>query len=176
MEVAQPLDNSASTKRRKVGSNGDQLRLPSSIPERITPPDSDDVIHSSKNLSNSVENNGSTSSDINISASCCSVNSDLEETGETRGTVLRCNLSRRESFPLQQQLKTSTLSTNSMAEKPPMMINRVPLEKTPPAAELEEFFAAAEKKIQKQFKEKYNYDVVKDVPLKGRFEWIELKP
>lgn len=46
----------------------------------------------------------------------------------------------------------------------------------PSAAEIEEFFAAAEKREQKRFAEKYNYDVVKDVPLEGRYEWIPLKP
>ncbi|XP_011092584.1 cyclin-dependent kinase inhibitor 7 [Sesamum indicum] len=46
--------------------------------------------------------------------------------------------------------------------------------KTPPAAELEEFFAAAEKYEQKRFAEKYNYDIVKDVPLEGRYQWVRL--
>ncbi|KAL0387014.1 UNVERIFIED_CONTAM: Cyclin-dependent kinase inhibitor 7 [Sesamum radiatum] len=46
--------------------------------------------------------------------------------------------------------------------------------KTPPAAELEEFFAAAEKYDQKRFAEKYNYDIVKDVPLDGRYQWVRL--
>ncbi|XP_022740276.1 cyclin-dependent kinase inhibitor 7-like isoform X2 [Durio zibethinus] len=43
-------------------------------------------------------------------------------------------------------------------------------------AELEEFFATAEKKLQKQFAEKYNYDIAKDEPLEGRYEWVRLKP
>lgn len=46
----------------------------------------------------------------------------------------------------------------------------------PSAAEIEEFFAVAEKRQQKQFAEKYNYDIVKDVPLEGRYEWERLKP
>ncbi|CDO97161.1 unnamed protein product [Coffea canephora] len=46
----------------------------------------------------------------------------------------------------------------------------------PSAAEIEEFFAVAEKRQQKQFAEKYNYDIVKDVPLEGRYEWVRLKP
>ncbi|MFS7973958.1 putative cyclin-dependent kinase inhibitor [Helianthus anomalus] len=182
MEVAQPLDNnnnnsnnsSGSAKRRKVG-NG-ELRLSSSKPVRITgfeSFDSDDVINTSKKLSDTVEKEELTS-EGDIPASCCSVNADLEKTAEA--TSVRCNLARRESFPVQQVIKTHSLS---MAEKPPVLTNsrrRVPPEKTPPAAELEEFFAAAEKKLQNRFKDKYNYDVVNDVPLKGRFEWIQLKP
>ncbi|TKY70563.1 Cyclin-dependent kinase inhibitor 3 [Spatholobus suberectus] len=46
----------------------------------------------------------------------------------------------------------------------------------PTELELEEFFATAEKDIQKQFQDKYNYDVVKDVPLEGRYDWVQLKP
>ncbi|KAI7728293.1 hypothetical protein M8C21_017983 [Ambrosia artemisiifolia] len=51
----------------------------------------------------------------------------------------------------------------------------VPTEKLPAADEIEEFFASAEKELQKRFKDKYNYDTVNDTPLEGRFEWIELK-
>ncbi|XP_022036412.1 cyclin-dependent kinase inhibitor 7 isoform X5 [Helianthus annuus] len=46
----------------------------------------------------------------------------------------------------------------------------------PCAAEIEEFFSKAEKYEQKRFVEKYNYDIVKDVPMEGRYQWIELKP
>ncbi|XP_059314089.1 cyclin-dependent kinase inhibitor 7-like [Lycium ferocissimum] len=48
--------------------------------------------------------------------------------------------------------------------------------KIPPEAEIEEFFAAAEKREEKRFAEKYNYDIVKDVPLEGRYQWVSLKP
>ncbi|KAL4271365.1 hypothetical protein GQ457_13G007380 [Hibiscus cannabinus] len=54
-----------------------------------------------------------------------------------------------------------------------------PHRKTAPSqAELDEFFAAAEKYEQVRFAEKqvYNYDIVKDVPVEGRYHWIELKP
>ncbi|XP_020533329.1 cyclin-dependent kinase inhibitor 7 isoform X2 [Jatropha curcas] len=49
-------------------------------------------------------------------------------------------------------------------------------EKMPTQAEIDEFFAEAEKKEQKRFAEKYNYDVAKDVPLEGRYQWVRLKP
>ncbi|XP_022135631.1 cyclin-dependent kinase inhibitor 7 [Momordica charantia] len=48
--------------------------------------------------------------------------------------------------------------------------------KTPPISEIEDFFAEAEKYEQKRFSEKYNFDIVKDVPLEGRYQWIRLKP
>ncbi|KAL6222567.1 hypothetical protein ACLB2K_005959 [Fragaria x ananassa] len=49
-------------------------------------------------------------------------------------------------------------------------------EKMPSELELEEFFTAAEKDIQSKFSKKYNYDVTKDEPLEGRYEWTRLKP
>ncbi|KAK6946131.1 Cyclin-dependent kinase inhibitor domain [Dillenia turbinata] len=48
--------------------------------------------------------------------------------------------------------------------------------KKPSTAEIEELFAEAEKLEQKRFMDKYNYDIVKDVPLQGRFQWVRLKP
>ncbi|XP_042063208.1 cyclin-dependent kinase inhibitor 7-like isoform X2 [Salvia splendens] len=45
----------------------------------------------------------------------------------------------------------------------------------PSAAELEGFFAAAEKYEQKRFAEKYNYDIVKDVPLEDFCWWIGIQ-
>ncbi|RHN42264.1 putative cyclin-dependent kinase inhibitor [Medicago truncatula] len=45
----------------------------------------------------------------------------------------------------------------------------------PEESELDEFFSAAEKDIQKQFQNKYNYDIVKDMPLEGPYEWVQLK-
>ncbi|TKY59105.1 Cyclin-dependent kinase inhibitor 7 [Spatholobus suberectus] len=46
--------------------------------------------------------------------------------------------------------------------------------KTPPKAEIEEFFAMAEKYEQKRFAEKYNFDIVRDMPLEGRYQWVRL--
>ncbi|OVA15789.1 Cyclin-dependent kinase inhibitor [Macleaya cordata] len=49
-------------------------------------------------------------------------------------------------------------------------------ERMPSDAEIDDFFSAFEKDEQKRFSEKYNYDIVKDVPLEGRYDWIPLKP
>ncbi|XP_028789597.1 cyclin-dependent kinase inhibitor 7-like [Neltuma alba] len=46
--------------------------------------------------------------------------------------------------------------------------------KMAPEEEIEEFFAMAEKYEQKRFAEKYNYDIVKDMPLQGKYEWVRL--
>ncbi|CAM8926661.1 unnamed protein product [Rhodiola kirilowii] len=45
----------------------------------------------------------------------------------------------------------------------------------PTAEEIEEFFSAAEKIEAQRFKEKYNYDIVNDVPVEGRFQWSRVK-
>ncbi|KAI3866463.1 hypothetical protein MKX03_000556 [Papaver bracteatum] len=49
-------------------------------------------------------------------------------------------------------------------------------EKMPTETEIKDFFSAFEKHEHKRFVEKYNYDITKDVPLEGRYEWISLKP
>ncbi|GMI85702.1 inhibitor/interactor with cyclin-dependent kinase, KIP-RELATED PROTEIN 3 [Hibiscus trionum] len=46
----------------------------------------------------------------------------------------------------------------------------------PAAQEMEEFFACAEQQQQWQFIEKYNFDIVNDLPLPGRYEWVKLIP
>ncbi|CAL9199247.1 cyclin-dependent kinase inhibitor 5-like [Musa acuminata AAA Group] len=47
---------------------------------------------------------------------------------------------------------------------------------TPSETELEDFFAAAEIDLRRRFTQKYNFDVVEDVPLAGRYDWIPLTP
>ncbi|XP_027352930.1 cyclin-dependent kinase inhibitor 4-like [Abrus precatorius] len=42
----------------------------------------------------------------------------------------------------------------------------------PTAYEMEEFFAYAEKQQQAIFMDKYNFDIVNEVPLAGRYEWV----
>ncbi|KAK4270242.1 hypothetical protein QN277_023303 [Acacia crassicarpa] len=44
----------------------------------------------------------------------------------------------------------------------------------PTAFEIEEFFAFAEKQQHRIFMEKYNFDIVNDVPLPGRYEWVQV--
>ncbi|XP_022771446.1 cyclin-dependent kinase inhibitor 3-like [Durio zibethinus] len=46
----------------------------------------------------------------------------------------------------------------------------------PTTLEMEEFFACAEQQQQQQFIEKYNFDIVTDLPLPGRYEWVQLIP
>ncbi|AES90201.1 putative cyclin-dependent kinase inhibitor [Medicago truncatula] len=41
-------------------------------------------------------------------------------------------------------------------------------------AEIDEFFANFEREERKRFAEKYNFDIVRDMPLEGRYEWVRL--
>ncbi|KAL1809920.1 hypothetical protein ACET3Z_026910 [Daucus carota] len=100
-----------------------------------------------------------------------------EESVEIKSLTCDSNCrERREMTPLSELgEETGELESNS---KTPAANSRrrSTAEKMPSDAEIEEFFAAAEKKIQKEFTEKYNFDIVKDKPLKGRYEWAPLKP
>ncbi|XP_038703283.1 cyclin-dependent kinase inhibitor 3-like isoform X2 [Tripterygium wilfordii] len=40
--------------------------------------------------------------------------------------------------------------------------------------EVEEFFAYAEQQQKREFVEKYNFDIVNDLPLPGRYEWVQI--
>lgn len=48
------------------------------------------------------------------------------------------------------------------------------LRNIPSAYEMEEFFARAEQEQQQRFIEKYNFDIVADMPLPGRYEWVRV--
>ncbi|XP_062199688.1 cyclin-dependent kinase inhibitor 6-like [Phragmites australis] len=48
--------------------------------------------------------------------------------------------------------------------------------RSPPEEEVEAFLAAAESGVARRFAAKYNYDVVKDAPMDGRYEWIRVCP
>lgn len=46
----------------------------------------------------------------------------------------------------------------------------------PTTHEMEEFFTFAEQEQQRLFTEKYNFDVVNDLPIPGRYEWVRVCP
>ncbi|XP_048433005.1 cyclin-dependent kinase inhibitor 7-like [Pyrus x bretschneideri] len=70
-----------------------------------------------------------------------------------------------------------SLDLNEMSSPAPAVSHRrrIPVSKSTPSEEIEEFFAAAEKYEHKRFTEKFNYDIVNDVPLEGRYQWVRLK-
>ncbi|XP_050374736.1 cyclin-dependent kinase inhibitor 7 isoform X2 [Argentina anserina] len=78
--------------------------------------------------------------------------------------------------PLRERRQMAPSSNLQPQQTPTEPRRGATAEKIPTEMELEEFFTAAEKHIQSKFSEKYNYDVRKDEPLEGRYEWTRLKP
>ncbi|POO02783.1 Cyclin-dependent kinase inhibitor [Trema orientale] len=139
--------------------------------------------------------------DDQVQASCCSSNGsselahhdddddidqdrtkflDLEddESGEVETSTYYSSRQRREMTP-SSKLREESDDVDSTARPTVVDSSRrsvVADQKVPSEIELEEFFATAEKDIQKRFQEKYNYDIAKDTPLEGRYEWVRLKP
>ncbi|KAL8247023.1 hypothetical protein R6Q59_008239 [Mikania micrantha] len=75
-----------------------------------------------------------------------------------------------------QEVESTGAKDSSIGMNKSSLPTLLPPEKMPPESELEEFFAAAQENINKRFKNKYNYDILNDIPLEGRFEWIQVKP
>ncbi|KZV37448.1 Cyclin-dependent kinase inhibitor family protein [Dorcoceras hygrometricum] len=70
----------------------------------------------------------------------------------------------------------SSLESTPHAASPHRISTSSTAGRSPSAEEIEEFFAAVEEYEQKRFAEKYNYDIAKDVPLEGKYEWVPLHP
>ncbi|XP_022762330.1 cyclin-dependent kinase inhibitor 7-like isoform X2 [Durio zibethinus] len=77
----------------------------------------------------------------------------------------------KETSPLSELCGDSEME--SPEKKPPPSPAKPP--NMPSQTVIDEFFSVAEKYEQKRFEEKYNYDIVKDVPLDGRYQWVRLK-
>lgn len=175
-----PAESSGPSKRRKVG--GGELEMFQLKNRR-------QLLENSGNSTASNDQYSSPSSD-HVLASCCSSNgssevsneklnfTDLEEVNvqiETSTNKFGCR-ERRQTTPL-SELGAQTDELESTVR--PSEVNsrrQSTTEKMPTDAQLEEFFDVAEKNLQKQFTDKYNYDIAKDEPLDGRYEWVRLNP
>lgn len=182
IEREEAADNMGEVKRRKIG-NG---KLRSKLVQTKTL-DRESYINSAPEEYPGDHASASLRS-CGVPASCCSSTgsmeklkvSDLGEESVEIETVARYKLNGSKSI-LSTEFKAelSELEKTTVKQSSAMINSRrtvLPAEKMPPAAELEEFFAAAQKDLHKRFRDKYNYDIVNDIPLKGRFEWIQLKP
>ncbi|KAJ1415217.1 Cyclin-dependent kinase inhibitor [Sesbania bispinosa] len=121
-------------------------------------------------------------------ASCCSSNGsigidkdrieslDLEvESAQVETSTCNCGEeNERREMSYSSELRENSQELESMETN--SHLPRSTAQNMPTELELEEFFATAEKDIQKRFQDKYNFDIVKDVPLEGRYEWVQLKP
>ncbi|PON69122.1 Cyclin-dependent kinase inhibitor [Parasponia andersonii] len=121
-------------------------------------------------------------------ASCCSSNesSHLDvslpivdlEVAKSSETVDSTSINNTKNYFSSETTPSSELCGDSEENGSPAASNqrRSPAGKAPPRDEIEEFFAMAEKSEQKRFTEKYNFDIVNDTPLEGRYQWVCLKP
>lgn len=95
----------------------------------------------------------------------------LEVEGRDRST--------RESTPCSLIRDSNAVSTpgSTTRQRAPSITNQIICEhiqrNIPTAYEMDEFFAFAEKQQQIIFMGKYNFDIVNDVPLPGRYEWVQ---
>ncbi|GMH06415.1 hypothetical protein Nepgr_008255 [Nepenthes gracilis] len=127
----------------------------------------------------------------NMPPSCCSSNSPTElvkepfasidpeeESSEPQMSMHSDCRKRRETTPSSEfQAELEDLEYSMVRPREAnSRLNSTTVQKIPLEFEIEEFFAAAEKNLHKRFTEKYNFDVVKDVPLDGRYEWVPVKP
>ncbi|KAK7255946.1 hypothetical protein RIF29_29375 [Crotalaria pallida] len=82
--------------------------------------------------------------------------------------------STRESTPCSLIRDSNAITTpGSTTRQRTHQINHEHVQRNIPTAyEIEEFFAYAERQQQAMFMEKYNFDIVNDVPLPGRYEWV----
>ncbi|XP_010487841.1 PREDICTED: cyclin-dependent kinase inhibitor 6 [Camelina sativa] len=137
----------------------------------------------------------SSSSSIIISSGCCCCFSkeiamnrstfvtDLEfqadqiSEKETKSSTLittSCNF-RKEKSPVSEGLGETT--TEMESEVKGERRKQPEVSKTPTAAEIEGFFSELENEAEdkkKRFIEKYNFDIVNDEPLQGRYKWDRL--
>lgn len=89
--------------------------------------------------------------------------------------------STRESTPCSLIRASDTMGTpGSTTRRTPSSvaanrrIQNVMQRNIPTTHEMEEFFSLAEQQQQRLFTEKYNFDVVNDLPLSGRYEWVRV--
>ncbi|GFY86502.1 cyclin-dependent kinase inhibitor family protein [Actinidia rufa] len=180
--------SSGTAKRRKIG--GREAKLSSSLIQLGSYHSAIVTLVTPENSISASDDRCSSQSSHHVPASCCSSNAssdfqketfrivDLEDDSvqyETSTSDFGCSERRAKTPSSKLQSESGDLESTT---KPSEANSRrkLPAEKMPSDTELKEFFSAAEKDIQKRFMEKYNYDIVKDAPTEGRYDWVRLKP
>ncbi|KAM2640294.1 hypothetical protein TB1_026696 [Malus domestica] len=197
MELARAATSANAVRKRKAGSaDGESVELPSSssydVDQRKKPRRRVVVVRSAPKSEAEAESVRTSNDDFSTSdhaeSSCCSSNGssvlvedrkfefvdpEADESEQVESSTY--NSSRDERREMTAPTSEVRAEAESTAEPKEVESQR----RSPPVvnvSELEEFFAATEKESQQKFIEMYNYDVVKDEPLEGRYEWIQLKP
>ncbi|KAJ4966637.1 hypothetical protein NE237_018486 [Protea cynaroides] len=197
MATAATATTTGATKRRKVGSGELQfssscVQLRSPLVHVITPDNLVSPAISGNSDQVITEDRCSSPNSDQVQASRCSSNGSTEFVNENlRSVDLEgegdcCHIENSSTYSDCRQRRETTPSSELRAESGDLESTARPTEansryrsmteKMPTEAEIDEFFSAAEKKEQKQFADKYNFDILKDVPLEGRYEWVRVKP
>lgn len=102
--------------------------------------------------------------------------------GENNLELYGVERSTRESTPCSFIRDVDTLGTPCSAVRPTcssaanQRVRNTMQRVVPTTQEMEEFFAGVELRQQNLFMDKYNFDVVNDSPLPGRYEWVRVDP
>ncbi|PIA56410.1 hypothetical protein AQUCO_00700616v1 [Aquilegia coerulea] len=183
-------EQQASSKTRKVSASSQHFDPNSSCIQLRSRKIMENSISQTKSSSENICSSSS-SSDHVLLASRCSSNGSSEILNDKLRSFIDLDQDKSHEFEncspyTERKEKTSSSSSEIQCSQSNDMEStgrqteadsrhKCMAEKMPTDAELEDFFSAAEKDEKKRFEEKYNYDIVKDVPLEGRFEWVELK-
>ncbi|CAE5967805.1 unnamed protein product [Arabidopsis arenosa] len=115
-----------------------------------------------------------TSESKEIAKNSSSFGVDLEtheiKTETETSTFITSNF-RKERSPVSEGLgeTTTEMESSSATERKQPKVS-----KTPTPTEIEDFFSELENDSKKRFIEKYNFDIVNDEPLEGRYKWDRL--
>ncbi|XP_006305579.2 cyclin-dependent kinase inhibitor 7 [Capsella rubella] len=128
---------------------------------------------------------GCTSSETNEIAAntrlpCLDLEAQKISETETETSTLITNNFRKQGSPVSENqgetAEMDSATTTERREQRKAEMKTKKMGKSPTQAEIDDFFSAAERFDQKRFTEKYNYDIVNDTPLEGRYQWVSLKP
>ncbi|KAH9608638.1 hypothetical protein KSS87_011145 [Heliosperma pusillum] len=111
-------------------------------------------------------------SPVSCSSSNISEKHQVDSKSEASSKFTHCDLTAR-SIEMKKIEEAEIEGLDHSERKSRVQINRLMM---PLQSEIDEFFSSAEKDLQKRFSDKYNFNVVKDVPLEGRFEWVQITP
>ncbi|KAJ6395965.1 hypothetical protein OIU77_021090 [Salix suchowensis] len=145
------------------------LRCTNMLPQKVI---------SSENSSNSSGFLTGHSSCRDSPVSCCSSNAPVQAKSSETESSTCIDRKFRETTPSSEfHGNTDRMGSPEAIDKKENLHQRnSPAARMPSLAEIDSFFAGAEKEEQKRFAEKYNYDVVMDLPMEGQYQWICLKP
>ncbi|KAJ9548011.1 hypothetical protein OSB04_020554 [Centaurea solstitialis] len=106
---------------------------------------------------------------------CCDLGSEETSFGENNVDFDGRKRSTRESTPCSFIRDLNASSTPGSSTRPKTS-NWVTQRSMPAAQEIEGFFARHAQEQQRRFSEKYNFDIVNEKPLEGRYEWVRVQP